>query len=326
MASWKERGVVPDSDDEDVDDSQSTNGSEEASHRNDDMGQGDGIPAHGGPQYLKEQEGEGVGDDESEDEIMLLHNVATPESTIIHQFSNLIDGLNSSASAQNDGSGNNIQHVEKLPGSANLIPRAPYGETSFSGLKTYPAVSGSTAPLQQELVPVDDEVSTSYILFSSPLSSLSSTPTGSPIRELMNERVGFNATLSPTIPVLPESWEIPESNDAFKTGRFLRERRPIQLHPYILEGEKYRQSLKDRGLKPLKIAHVQEQAKRTENDLRGSQDSDFYAENESQLIFAEEDSQIPSSPRQPSPPAQFETLSSPSNDLLGFCSCEKTRK
>ena len=35
--------------------------------------------------------------------------------------------------------------------------------------------------------------------------------------------------------------------------RSLRKRNPIQLHPYLLEGERYRQSLKARGLKPLRI-------------------------------------------------------------------------
>ncbi|KAL9121324.1 MAG: hypothetical protein Q9187_002124 [Circinaria calcarea] len=44
-----------------------------------------------------------------------------------------------------------------------------------------------------------------------------------------------------------------------RPGRALRERNPIQLHPYALEGELYRQSLKARGLKPVRIVQTQEE-------------------------------------------------------------------
>lgn len=40
--------------------------------------------------------------------------------------------------------------------------------------------------------------------------------------------------------------------------RNLRRRNPIQLHPYAIEDEKYRQVLKARGLKPLRITETQE--------------------------------------------------------------------
>ena len=39
--------------------------------------------------------------------------------------------------------------------------------------------------------------------------------------------------------------------------RALRQRKPVQLHPYAIEGEKYRQTLKARGVVPLRIAQVQ---------------------------------------------------------------------
>ena len=44
-----------------------------------------------------------------------------------------------------------------------------------------------------------------------------------------------------------------------RSGRALRERNPIQLHPYALEGELYRQSLKARGLKPVRFVQTQEE-------------------------------------------------------------------
>ena len=47
-------------------------------------------------------------------------------------------------------------------------------------------------------------------------------------------------------------------SDHNKVFRNLRHRNPIQLHPYAIEGEKYRQILKARGVKPLRIAQFQE--------------------------------------------------------------------
>ena len=38
-------------------------------------------------------------------------------------------------------------------------------------------------------------------------------------------------------------------------ARSLRTRRPIQLHPYLLEGQRYRQTLKDRGVRPVGTDH-----------------------------------------------------------------------
>ncbi|KZF19874.1 hypothetical protein L228DRAFT_30814 [Xylona heveae TC161] len=66
--------------------------------------------------------------------------------------------------------------------------------------------------------------------------------------------------------------------------RSLRQRNPIQLHPYMLEGERYRQFLRARGLKPLRIAADSQQTRR-----RGSNSSDveYQADNaESQSIPA----------------------------------------
>ena len=42
-----------------------------------------------------------------------------------------------------------------------------------------------------------------------------------------------------------------------RAGRSLRHRNPIQLHPYAIESEKYRQILKARGVKPLRITQIE---------------------------------------------------------------------
>ena len=57
------------------------------------------------------------------------------------------------------------------------------------------------------------------------------------------------------IDVPPSTQPAPSS----RPGRALRHRNAIQLHPYAIEDEKYRQILKARGLKPLRIAQTQSQ-------------------------------------------------------------------
>ncbi|KAL8689361.1 MAG: hypothetical protein Q9218_004953 [Villophora microphyllina] len=62
--------------------------------------------------------------------------------------------------------------------------------------------------------------------------------------------------------------------------RSLRQRNPIQLHPYAIEGEKYRQILKARGVKPLRIASGESQL--AGGSLEDSQAEDFNVNTESQ--------------------------------------------
>ena len=42
-----------------------------------------------------------------------------------------------------------------------------------------------------------------------------------------------------------------------KQHRNFRQRNPIQLHPYVIEGERYRQTLRARGIKPLRIDQIE---------------------------------------------------------------------
>ena len=48
-----------------------------------------------------------------------------------------------------------------------------------------------------------------------------------------------------------------EPQQTIEKARNLRHRNPIQLHPYAIEGEKYRQVLKARGVKPLRFIQTQ---------------------------------------------------------------------
>ena len=68
--------------------------------------------------------------------------------------------------------------------------------------------------------------------------------------------------------------EVPGSTPSQRVGtsRNLRHRNPIQLHPYAIESEKYRQVLKARGLKPLRIAQTQNESQTYHGDESQMQD------------------------------------------------------
>jgi len=57
--------------------------------------------------------------------------------------------------------------------------------------------------------------------------------------------------------VVPSQQINPDYTQTLQGGRSFRQRNPIQLHPYAIESEKYRQSLKARGIKPLHITNTQ---------------------------------------------------------------------
>ncbi|KAJ9645931.1 hypothetical protein H2199_002974 [Coniosporium tulheliwenetii] len=79
--------------------------------------------------------------------------------------------------------------------------------------------------------------------------------------------------------------------------RTFRPRNPIQLHPYLLEGEHYRRTLKARGLKPIRIATPALQHD-PDTQAAETQDQEFIAEVESQSASLD----VSSPPTQPTSP------------------------
>jgi hypothetical protein len=55
--------------------------------------------------------------------------------------------------------------------------------------------------------------------------------------------------------------------------RSFRQRKPIQLHPYLLEGERYRQDLRGRGVKP--VTRVLSPARKSHHNAQESQEQEF---------------------------------------------------
>lgn len=98
-------------------------------------------------------------------------------------------------------------------------------------------------------------------------------------------------------------------DDAEKTRikRALRKRNPIQLHPYLLEAEKYRQNLKARGMRPVNVGpeHHRHHEKHQEKDQGetqnlDSQDRDFVVDQSSSVRHSSP-VDLPSSPPRAGP-------------------------
>ncbi|KAL1913706.1 hypothetical protein Sste5344_000670 [Sporothrix stenoceras] len=76
---------------------------------------------------------------------------------------------------------------------------------------------------------------------------------------------------------------LPDSPLAFRLGfvRSLRPRKPIQQHPYLLEGAQYAQAMKSHGVKPVRTEY--NSAPRKQVVEEDSQEQEFQQEEESQL-------------------------------------------
>lgn len=116
--------------------------------------------------------------------------------------------------------------------------------------------------------------STPYAQWESPLSSPLTEPPLSPLDPVRN--LNLENTRSSPPKSLVDSRSTPKHDNPngqvanlethaddgvlnpYQASRSLRHRNPIQLRPYAIESEKYRQVLKARGVKPLRIAQMQE--------------------------------------------------------------------
>jgi len=160
----------------------------------------------------------------------------------------------------------------------------------------------------------------------SPISSMLSSLSGSPHDPILSDgnqshpsthqpskpsgggRVGIDSSLTQ----FSNAVKYAQSN---KATRNLRQRNPIQLHPYAIESEKYRQILKDRGVKPLRIAQMEAEAA---NVRRAESQNIEYQGEESQNAGV---SGEPPESRSPSPLEAQHTivseLASTPSDVLG---------
>ncbi|KFY24354.1 hypothetical protein V493_05295, partial [Pseudogymnoascus sp. VKM F-4281 (FW-2241)] len=147
---------------------------------------------------------------------------------------------------------------------------------------------------------VQEEVSRSYVgLLSSPtssLSSLGSTPSQSPYRAsilpLDNEEQSETSHVVPGLSseeVTQQRVSIFDDANNFESAgrRSFRPRTEIQLHPYLLDSERHRRDFMARGLRPMRFTPAQQMAQGAPQN-GDSQDTEFEVEEDSQKTGAED--------------------------------------
>ncbi|TVY75642.1 Protein mms22 [Lachnellula suecica] len=266
MANWKERGEVPDSDDDSELDSQIYSTPNEPTTE---------VP---GASYSLDDAVENGGDEAGEDAM----------------YSNANPGLYIAA---NVGQGNhegavlNGEEKPPHPEGHGVSPRlSPYSPQAFKVPRAFPELDGDAEGILfdhesernndfpgSELAV--DEISHSYVRItsatSSPLSTLPSSqeslskeangfsPYGKPPAiEAPDQPIHREPTMQPPSSLLPPL--IPPNN----YQRTFRQRNPIQVHPYLLEQEKYRRTFTSRGMTPMRLAQIQDERN---NVAQGSQ-------------------------------------------------------
>ncbi|KAL4781595.1 Mus7/MMS22 family-domain-containing protein [Aspergillus varians] len=140
--------------------------------------------------------------------------------------------------------------------------------SSPSGTPTPKARDASQAPLPEENVDISP--------LSSPLSSLHSSLMGEndqqlpeePPNQTLEEHTLEEHTLEELLPPLDIPEDILRELDQ-PTRRSLRQRNPIQLHPYLLEDAKYQRLMKARGVKPVRIAQQLQQRRAAAHESQG---------------------------------------------------------
>jgi hypothetical protein len=257
MANWKEKGVVPDSDDEDALDSQSSasyDDTHDEERRNNFPNSENAIETHSIEHidYLKQDDSESL-----------------PVTTRVS-----LDGFSEKAvpllALELDQSLKG--HVD---GHDRALASSPASPKVFKVPKFFWEVEEGDVPKEGE-GPISqpksgklagDEISRSYVQITSPTSGLLSSLPGSQVRLPPNKFINCRSSTAPSngTQVVPLSTNhvvgnVQPSETTTYAGRSLRQRNPIQLHPYIVEQEKYRQTLKARGIAPTRIEPSQDEA------------------------------------------------------------------
>ncbi|KAL4978483.1 Mus7/MMS22 family-domain-containing protein [Aspergillus desertorum] len=147
---------------------------------------------------------------------------------------------------------------------------------------------------QDENVQVDLE--------SSPLSSPLSSPRSSILGEMEQHkpREALDQTIEDLLPPLDIPEDILQQLDQ-PARRSLRQRNPIQLHPYLLEDAKYKSLMKARGLKPVRFTQHSLPPARAADDDSQEQDlgDDAGSTSDSQMTGLQYSPSAPSDTRQP---------------------------
>ncbi|KAL5324009.1 hypothetical protein ACEPPN_008552 [Leptodophora sp. 'Broadleaf-Isolate-01'] len=274
MATWKEKGVVPDSDDEDGLDSQSTTSLE---------GNLEQIPDRNYGLVDDDKTPDGNGEEENIQDGDLYFSdddLGAAEPTIQHDPVPLTR-----------------QESIEFPVEHHIEPKLPPELQSSIGFKDprlhwasdeedIPQVK-LNASSRPGMVP-EEEISRSYVQITSPTSTRLSSPPSSepslPPHDNLNGQRKIVRSPSPQPenlvtdgPIINARLEL-DMEPPSTARRLFRQRNPIQLHPYAMEQEKYRRTLQARGIAPMRIASSSQDSRRpsrSSSPVSESQDVDY---------------------------------------------------
>lgn len=326
--AWKENGVVLDSEDEDEDeefDTQSTGSShvkdvetytadEKSLHAYDHTTQSQTTPKlesnaattdsnsqqpHSGP--LEEKEAPGK-------------DAEPTQSSIENDISRLdsVTAMGTSSELHRSRSTLATAIVEPIECSPEELP-------SLSQLIADPA--HSAAVLDDDA----DDISLTYVRLSSPTPTLSSIDTVQ-VEVFRASEASINdegTILERATPIIDDTAgsEVASHEQGIPSPprRSFRPRTSIQLHPYLIEGEKHRHQFRGAHIAPLKITNSsqEQEPKRRKRQNEDSQDTEFVTEGESQ------ESGIPSGSQEADVLAEL--LSSPARRLCPIAEDEEVR-
>ncbi|KAI9367295.1 Mus7/MMS22 family-domain-containing protein [Aspergillus egyptiacus] len=307
MESWRERGFVPDSDDEDAFESQERNGViQEGKEPSDDGGiaivradiehngkgrdglntkekhdvQDGGIESSGGRQDVANELEETVPSIQGDGVEMPLpgERSQTPEDN---------GGGNEPTLPESEPSGTDSKAHNAAENTLSSTPRSKPQRDIWDFPDSSPDL------LQLDYHPWRKQTSPSSASTPTPKAkdasqcpqtgNIESSPSTSPLSSLHSlalEEDGQleaenppNQAVEDLLPPLDIPEEILRELDQ-PTRRSLRQRNPIQLHPYLLEDAKYQSLMRARGLKPVRVALNEQRAARADAENQGQEFGD----------------------------------------------------
>ncbi|KAI3398158.1 hypothetical protein diail_9780 [Diaporthe ilicicola] len=261
MGNWKELGVVPDSDDEGFDSEDSL----------------PPVVRHSPPKPPPEKRYDDIWEFPGSSESLDDHKGRTP---IIPpgKPTNKPNKLQSTASADPG------QHARQIYSEQRDSPSSSLG-IGRDSVDHHKDVKGSRSTLGSSseapdspttILPERDEISSSIVQIIArsanpfPGSSLNPEPVSRSLEEDYDNSYNSQPSSQPKTHVQRN----PPGESSPRASRFLRPRKPIQEHPYLLENAQYSRFMKSHGVKPIHIA-VQEQNLSKGHHEKVSQEQDY---------------------------------------------------
>lgn len=273
MSQWKLRGYVHDSDEESEDlDTSSTGSNRESQYISNELP--DRVHADGVGSEAVFSSGERI---ERENIVNIIEEVVLKEEDAQRPQEAQVEecplGSPRLSSRKPSGTPDSIQHVP--PPGSSINRRLPFssqilGDFVSLGNTTIANAAGGNS---------QNEVNLLAEFGITPLSDSSDTDDLSDPPSDLDERMQYGAlfaspTRRTTVQVrIPAAEVVQQRQPARRMERALRERKPVQLRPYLVEGERYRRELQVRGIRP--VTRVTSPARKSNHYDAETQEREF---------------------------------------------------